>query len=114
MGVWSAILKSHGISAPAMLSKDGLIQVMQFVSKRWTDMSRNPDNKAMDMLPGDFWMNSVGGKAGTGRWVTAIMYTESEEDAEAFKAVLQRWQAKGMKDQDAPDLIQIGTRNGDG
>lgn len=94
-----------------MLNKDGLKQVMEFVSQRWIEISSSPDSKVMSILPSDFWMNSVGGKAGNGRWITTLMYTESDEDAEAFKAVLQRWQAKGMKKQDAPDLIQISNRD---
>lgn len=94
-----------------MLSKEDLAQVMRFVSERWAEISASPDSKVMSTLPGDFWMNSVGGKAGSGRWITALMYTESDEDAEAFKAVLQRWQAKGMQDQSSPDLIQIGNRD---
>ena len=109
-----AILKSHGRRGGAVLTKEGLAQVMQFVAKRWTDMSRDADGRAMSTLPGRFWMNSVGGRAGNGRWVTALMYTESEEDAEALKAVLQRWQARGTSAQAEPDLIQIGNRNGDG
>lgn len=91
-----------------MLSKEDLAQVMQFVSQRWAEISQSPESKVMSTLPSGFWMNSVGGKAGTGRWITTLMYTESDEDAEAFKAVLQRWQAKGMQEQDSPDLIQIG------
>lgn len=109
-----AILKSRGAGGGAVLTKEGLAQVMQFVAKRWTDMSRDTGGRAMSTLPGRFWMNSVGGRAGGGRWVTALMYTESEEDAEALKAVLQRWQARGAGDQQGPDLIQIGNRNGDG
>ena len=94
-----------------MLSKEDIAQVMEFVSRRWTEIAANPDSKVMGTLPSSFWMNSVGGKAGTGRWITTLMYTESDEDAEAFKAVLQRWQAKGMQNQDAPDLIQIQNRD---
>ena len=62
----------------------------------------------LQTLPSNFWMNSVGGKAGEGRWITALMYTESEADAQALKDVLMRWQAKGMESTNAPDLIQIG------
>ncbi|KKK88781.1 hypothetical protein LCGC14_2739710, partial [marine sediment metagenome] len=82
-------------------------QVLQFVSKRWTDISRDPENKAMNTLPTDFWMNSVGGKAGNGRWLTMLMYTENEEDANSLKEVLLRWQAKGMQKNPASDLIQL-------
>ena len=90
-----------------MISREELEQILQFVSKRWTDISRDPENKAMKTLPSSFWMNSVGGKAGKGRWVTTLMYTESEEDANAFKEVLLRWQAKGMQSTPSSDLIQI-------
>ncbi len=90
-----------------MIDKQGLEQVLQFVAKRWLDISKEENNKAMQTLPSDFWMNSVGGKAGNGRWVTMLMYTENEEDANAFKEVLLRWQGKGMKENQSPDLIQI-------
>jgi len=52
-------------------------------------------------------MNSVGGKAGKGRWVTMLMYTEEEADANAFKEVLLRWQTKGMQTTPNTDLIQL-------
>jgi hypothetical protein len=55
-------------------------------------------------------MNSVGGKAGKGMWVTALMYTENESDANAFKEVLLRWQTKGLEKNQTPDLIQIGKK----
>ncbi len=90
-----------------MISKEELGQILQFVSKRWTDISREPDNKIMQTLPSNFWMNSVGGKAGKGRWVTVLMYTEEEADANAFKEVLLRWQSKGMQSTPNTDLIQI-------
>jgi hypothetical protein len=90
-----------------MISKEELEQILQFVSKRWTDISRDPDNKIMQTLPSNFWMNSVGGKAGKGRWVTMLMYTEEETDANAFKEVLMRWQSKGMQNTQNVDLIQI-------
>jgi len=93
-----------------MIQKEGLEKILHFVSKRWIDITRDPNNKAMKTLPTKFWMNSVGGKAGEGRWVTMLMYTENEEDANAFKEVLLRWQSKGM--QKVPDsaLIQIGKK----
>ncbi|MEE9511645.1 MAG: hypothetical protein V3V38_01190 [Nitrosopumilaceae archaeon] len=90
-----------------MIGKEEMEQVLQFVSKRWTDISRDPENKAMNTLPTDFWMNSVGGKAGNGRWLTMLMYTENEEDANSLKEVLLRWQAKGMQKTPASDLIQL-------
>ena len=93
-----------------MISKEELGQILQFVSKRWTDISREPENKIMQTLPSNFWMNSVGGKAGKGRWVTMLMYTENDSDAETFKDVLLKWQAKGIQGNQSPDLIQIGQK----
>ncbi len=93
-----------------MIEKQGLEQILHFVSKRWVDITREPDNKAMKSLPTNFWMNSIGGKAGEGRWVTMLMYTESEEDANALKEVLMRWQAKGLQSKPSSDLIQIGKK----
>ncbi len=93
-----------------MIQKEEMVQILQFVSKRWIDIAEDPDSKIMQTLPNDFWMNSVGGKAGKGRWVTMLMYTENEEDANAFKEVLLRWQSKGMQKQQSPDLIQIGKK----
>ena len=90
-----------------MISKEQMDEILHFVSKRWIDISRDPENKAMKTLPTDFWMNSVGGTAGKGRWVTMLMYTENAADAEAFKEVLLRWQAKGMQKTPSSDLIQI-------
>ncbi len=90
-----------------MIGIEELVQVLQFVSKRWTDISRDPENKAMKSLPSDFWMNSVGGKAGNGRWITMLMYTENEEDANSLKEVLLRWQTKGLQKTPASDLIQL-------
>jgi len=93
-----------------MIQKDELAQIMKFIAQRWIDITKDPNNKILQSLPNDFWMNSVGGKAGKGRWVTMLMYTENEEDANAFKEVLLRWQAKGMKKGPSPDLIQIGKK----
>ncbi len=90
-----------------MITKEELEQVLQFVSKRWIDICRDPENKAMKTLPSNFWMNSVGGKAGKGRWLTMLMYTENEVDANSLKEVLLRWQGKGMQNTSAPDLVQI-------
>jgi len=90
-----------------MLEKNELNQILAFISKRWTDLSRDPDNKALKTLPSDFWMNSLGGPAGSnGRWVTTIMYTENEDDANKFKEVLLRWNSKPRQPK-SPDLIQI-------
>lgn len=87
-----------------MIDKPQIYQILHFISKRWLDMSNNPSNKALSTLPNDFWMNSVGGKAGNGRWITMVMYTEDENEATSFKEVLMRWQAKRTNSQ---DLIQI-------
>ena len=88
-----------------MIQKSEMAQIMRFVSDRWTEIARNHGSSIMANLPDTFWMNSVGGRAGGGHWVTMLMYTESKEDAEAFKEVLLRWQSKGTKKN---DLIQIG------
>ncbi|HEY7367195.1 MAG TPA: hypothetical protein VH562_01885 [Nitrosopumilaceae archaeon] len=90
-----------------MITKEELDQILQFVSKRWIDISRDPENKALKNLPSSFWMNSVGGRAGNGRWITMLMYTENEADANAFKEVLLRWHAKGTQKTPDTDLIQI-------
>ena len=90
-----------------MLDRKGLEQILHFISKRWIDVTRDPENKTMKALPSNFWMNSVGGKAGEGRWITVLMYTENEDDANSFKEVLLRWQAKGMQNKPSSDLIQL-------
>ena len=93
-----------------MIQREELEQILNFVAKRWLEITKEPSNKAMETLPSNFWMNSVGGQAGKGGWVTALMYTENESDANAFKEVLLRWQTKGMEKNQAPDLIQIGKK----
>lgn len=96
-----------------MIQRHEIEQIMNFVAKRWTELPRDPDSNAMKSLPSDFWMNSVGGKtANGGYWVTTLFYTENKADADAFKDVLLRWQAKGtQKNQDTgTDLIQIGKK----
>lgn len=93
-----------------MIQREELEHILNFVANRWIDITKEPNNKVMETLPSNFWMNSVGGKAGKGRWVTALMYTENEADANAFKEVLLRWQAKGVEKNKAPDLIQIGKK----
>ena len=92
-----------------MLEKNDLNQILAFVAKKWTDLSRDPENKAVKPLPASFWMNSLGGPAGKGRWVTALMYTENEDDAKRFKDVLLRWQSMQQQQQQSksPGLIQI-------
>ena len=93
-----------------MIQKEELEHILNFVAKRWMDITKDPNSKVMEMLPSNFWMNSVGGKAGKGKWLTALMYTENEADANAFKEVLLRWQTKGLEKNNAPDLIQIGKK----
>ena len=90
-----------------MLEKNELSQILAFVAKRWTDLSRDPDNKAVKTLSDTFWMNSIGGPAGKGRWVTTLMYTENEDEANRFKDVLLRWQSMQQQSSKSPDLIQI-------
>ncbi len=94
-----------------MIQKEELDQILHFVSRRWIDLSREPQNKSFENLPTNFWMNSIGGTADTGRWVT-IMYTEDETEAESFKEVLFRWQSKhnSITHGNPSDLIQIGEK----
>lgn len=91
----------------AMIDKKELDEILHFVSKRWVDMSRDPQNRAFESLPTNFWMNSIGGKAGNGRWVTMLMYTEDQAEAESFKEVLLRWQSKHAS---TSDIIQINKK----
>ena len=94
-----------------MITKEELDQILHFVSKRWVDMSRDEKNKAFENMPTDFWMKSMGGTAGPGKWVTTLMYTEDAQEAESFKEVLLRWQAKHNAPKIGPsDLIQIGKK----
>jgi hypothetical protein len=93
-----------------MIDRQGLTEILNFVSNRWIEVSKDPENKAMKTLPSNFWMNSIGGKAGKGRWVTMLMYTENEADANGLREVLLRWQTKGMESKQSPDLIQIGKK----
>ncbi len=93
-----------------MIDRQELEQILHFIAKRWVDITRESDNKAMKSLPSNFWMNSIGGKAGGGRWITTLMYTENEEDANALKEVLLRWQAKGLQNKPSSDLIHIGKK----
>jgi len=94
-----------------MIDKNELNQILAFVSKKWTDLNRDTDNKALKSLPRAFWMNSLGGPTNNnGRWVTTIMYTENEEEANRFKDVLIRWQSRPQQPK-SPDLVQIkGTK----
>ena len=93
-----------------MITKEELDQVLHFVSKRWIDMSRDPNHKAFQNMPTDFWMNSIGGGAGNGRWVTTLMYTEDATEAESFKEVLMRWQSRRNVPGQGSDIIQIGKK----
>ncbi len=93
-----------------MITKEELDEILHFVSKRWVDMSRDVNHKAFTNLPTDFWMNSIGGTAGTGKWVTTLMYTEDEKEAESFKEVLLRWQGRRNTLGNPSDLIQIGKK----
>ena len=92
----------------SMIQKEELDEILHFVSKRWVDLSRDEQNKSFENLPTNFWMNSIGGIAGVGRWVTTLMYTEDESEAESFKEVLLRWQSKHNSTiHRSSDLIQI-------
>ena len=95
-----------------MIDKQALDQILEVVSKRWMEMAGDPDNKAFQTLPGDFWMNAAGGRAGGGKWVTMLMYTENDSDANTFREVLQKWQMKGSqpRQEPGPDLIKIGRK----
>ena len=101
-----------------VLDREGAGRIIDVVARRWSEIAGDPSNKAFSSLPGQFWMNAAGGRAGGGKWVTVLMYTENDADADAFRAVLQRWQARGSgaggqgRGQEgsgsaAPDLIQI-------
>jgi len=96
-----------------MIQREELEQILNFIANRWIEVTKDPNDKTLENLPSDFWMNSVGGKtAKNGYWITTLMYTENEADAAAFKEVMLRWQTKGNdKDRDkGPDLIQIGKK----
>jgi hypothetical protein len=90
-----------------MIQKEDLDQILHFVAKRWVDLSRDNQNRAFESLPTNFWMNSIGGTAGPGKWITTLMYTEDEIEAESFKEVLLKWQSKHNAQKDNVDLIQI-------
>lgn len=103
------VLKSGGIP-PTMIQRSEMGQILRFVGGHWNRMSGDPGNKAMRGLPDRFWMNSLGGKAGGGYWVTTLMYTEDGQLADAFRDVLMKWQSRGSEGAKAPDLIQIDGR----
>ena len=94
------------LRGPAVIGRSQMESVLRFVSERWSSMCGDPSNKAMSTLPDRFWMNSVGGRAGEGYWITALMYTEDKAQAEAFKEVLLKWQSAGVA-RNSSDLIQI-------
>lgn len=94
-----------------MITKEELDEILHFVAKRWVDMSRDPNHKAFANMPTDFWMNSMGGTAGQGRWITTLMYTEDTQQAESFREVLLRWQSRrNATNEGSPDLNQIGKK----
>ncbi|MGH1521088.1 MAG: hypothetical protein ACRBB2_01770 [Nitrosopumilus sp.] len=94
-----------------MIQREELEQILNFVANRWIEITKDPNDKTLETLPDNFWMNSVGGKtAKKGYWITSLMYTENEADAAAFKEVLLRWQSKGNEKDKGPDLIQIGKK----
>ena len=94
-----------------MITKEELDEVLHFVAKRCVDMSRDSNHKAFENIPTNFWMYSMGGSAGEGKWVTTLMYTEDSQEAESFKEVLLRWQSRRNATKErSPDLIQIGKK----
>ena len=40
-----------------MIQKEELSQILNFVASRWDATVKEPENKAMEGLPNDFWMN---------------------------------------------------------
>ena len=90
-----------------MIQRKELEEVLWFISRHWGKVIQDPQNKAMQGLPDRFWMNSLGGKAGKGFWVTTIMYTEDQQFADTFKDILMRWQSNGKQNSAQSDLIQI-------
>lgn len=99
-------VKITGLRGRTVIGRSQMESVLRFVSERWSSMCGDPSNKAMSTLPDKFWMNSVGGRAGEGYWITALMYTEDKAQAEAFKEVLLKWQSAGVS-RSSSDLIQI-------
>ena len=49
-----------------MIQKEELDKILNFVASRWNATVQEPNNKAMEVLPNDFWMNSIGGKTAKG------------------------------------------------
>ena len=42
-----------------MIGIDEMNQILGFVSKRWEELAANPENRVMQTLPSNFWMNST-------------------------------------------------------
>ena len=40
-----------------MIQKEELSQILNFVASRWDATVKEPENKAMEGLTNDFWMN---------------------------------------------------------
>ncbi len=96
-----------------MIQREELNQILSFVASRWDATVKEPNNKSMEGLPNDFWMNSIGGKTAKGGFGSPqLCIQKMKADASAFKEVLLRWQSKGYdKNKDkTPDLIQIGKK----
>ena len=51
-----------------MIQREELEQILNFVASRWNEVTKDPNSKALETLPSDFWMNSVGGKTAKG-WI---------------------------------------------
>jgi hypothetical protein len=49
-----------------MIQREELDRILSFVASRWNTTVEEPNNKAMEGLPNDFWMNSIGGKTAKG------------------------------------------------
>ena len=90
-----------------MIDKEDLNKVLHFVSKRWMGMSRDPQNKAIESLPTNFWMNSIGGEAGNVGWVTTLMYTEDKSKLNPSKKFCY---GGDQNMQSSSDIIQINKK----
>lgn len=61
-----------------MIQREEIEQILNFVANRWIEITKDPNDKTLETLPDNFWMNSVGGKtAKKGYWITSLMYTEN-------------------------------------
>ena len=45
-----------------MIQKEELDKILNFVASRWNAIVQERNNKAMEGVRNDFWMNSIGGK----------------------------------------------------